>query len=285
MAPPRPPHLPPSTQKPAPGLRSRLHEVIFEAETPAGKTFDVALLLVILTSVVAAMLESVPAYRARWGGGLWQLEWGFTGLFAVEYLLRLFAVRRPLRYATSFFGVVDLLAIIPTPLSLLFPGVQTLLVVRVVRLLRMFRVLKLVTFLGEADILLTALRHSRRKITVFIGGILSVVVIVGALMTVVEGPERGFDSIPRGMYWAVVTLTTVGYGDYAPTTGLGRLIASGLMILGYGIIAVPTGIVSVELAQATRAATALACPACGGEGHELDARHCKHCGANLEREG
>jgi voltage-gated potassium channel len=272
-------------QKPERGGRARLHEIIFEAETPAGKLFDVVLLLVIVASVTAVMLESVAEYRARWGRELLIAEWVFTGLFAVEYVLRLLSVRRPLRYATSFFGVIDLLAVIPTPLSLLFPGTQALLVVRVVRLLRVFRILKLSSFLSHADILATALVHSRPKITVFIGGVLSLVVIAGALIVVVEGPESDFKNIPQGMYWAIVTLTTVGYGDFVPQSTVGRFVASALMMLGYGIIAVPTGIVSVEVANATRAAeravSMRACPGCGEQGHDADARHCKHCGTTL----
>jgi voltage-gated potassium channel len=196
-------------------------------------------------------------------------------------VLRLVAVERPWRYARSFFGVVDLLAILPTYASLLAPEAQSLMVIRAIRLLRVFRILKLAQFLNEADVLLTALRASRRKITVFLGGIATVVIIVGALMYLIEGEAHGFSSIPVSMYWAVVTLTTVGYGDIAPRTALGQLLASLLMILGYGVIAVPTGIVSVELANASRGVSRQACPACGAEGHDLDAVHCKHCGAQL----
>ena len=188
---------------------------------------------------------------------------------------------RPWRYARSFFGLVDLLAIAPTYLALVVPEAHSLMVIRAIRLLRVFRILKLAQFLGEAQLLVTALRASRRKITVFLGGIVTVVVIVGALMYLIEGEAHGFTSIPKSMYWAVVTMTTVGYGDLAPRTPLGQLVAALLMILGYGIIAVPTGIVSVELAHAGRPVSRQACPACGAEGHDADATHCKYCGARL----
>jgi voltage-gated potassium channel len=261
--------------------RARLHETIFEADTPAGRSFDVALLVAIIVSIVAVMLESVAAIRRDHGDVLRALEWTITGVFTVEYVLRLLAVDRPARYVRSFLGIVDLLAILPTYLALVAPEAHSLLVIRSLRLLRVFRILKLSQFLGEAQLLLTALRASRRKITVFLGAIVTIVVIVGTLMYVIEGEERGFTSIPVSMYWAVVTMTTVGYGDIAPRTPLGQLVASLLMILGYGIIAVPTGIVSVELAHATRAVSRQACPACGREGHEVDAVHCKYCGAHL----
>ncbi len=269
-------------QSPLGGLRGRLHEIIFESNTPAGKAFDVGLLVAILVSVLAVMLESVAFIRADYGPLLRAVEWGFTALFTVEFLLRLYAVRKPHLYVLSFYGLVDLLALAPTYLSVLLPGAHSLLVVRVLRLLRIFRVLKLVNFLGEAHVLLTALRSSRRKITVFLGAVLSTVVIMGSLMYLVEGEKNGFDSIPRGMYWAVVTMTTVGFGDITPKTVLGQFIASVLMILGYGVLAVPTGIVSVELANAHRhTLNPEACPGCGTEGHDADAAFCKHCGTKL----
>jgi len=272
----------PAEQSPPGGFRARLHEIIFESKTPDGKTFDVGLLCAIVVSVLAVMLESVASIRAEYGPQLRAVEWGFTILFTAEYALRLYSVRKPLRYVLSFYGLVDLMALLPTYLSVLIPGAHSLLVVRVLRLLRIFRVLRLVGFLGEAHVLLTALRTSRRKITVFLGGVLSTVVIMGALMYLIEGEASGFDSIPRGMYWAIVTMTTVGYGDIAPQTVPGQFIASALMILGYGVLAVPTGIVSVELAHATRAAiNPEACPGCGAEGHDLDADYCKHCGTKL----
>ena len=264
------------------GLQARLHEIIFESETPAGRAFDVGLLWAILFSVLTVMLESVAYIRDNFGPQLRVVEWGFTVLFTVEYALRLYCVRRPLLYATSFYGAVDLLAILPTYLSVLLPGTHALLVVRVLRLMRVFRVLKLVSFLGEARVLLTALRASRHKIIVFLGAVLSTVVIMGSVMYLVEGEKNGFDSIPRSMYWAIVTMTTVGFGDITPKTVVGQFLASVLMILGYGVLAVPTGIVSVELANAARHNhNPEACPACGVEGHDADATYCKHCGAKL----
>ncbi|MFG0326872.1 MAG: ion transporter [Phycisphaerales bacterium JB037] len=266
--------------------REKLHEVIFEADTRIGRAFDVALLWAIVLSVLAVSLESVTSIRARYGSVLVTLEWFFTILFTLEYLVRLISVRRPLRYARSFFGVIDLLAIIPTYLSLLLPGAQSLIVIRALRLLRIFRVLKLARYLDESRILLIALRASRPKITVFLFAVLTMVFIIGAMMYLIEGADAGFTSIPRSVYWAIVTLTTVGFGDITPQTPLGQAFASLVMIMGYGIIAVPTGIVSVEIAEVTRArarksVSTQACPACGHAGHEPDARFCKLCGENL----
>lgn len=263
--------------------RARLFEVIFGHDTPAGKAFDVALLLAILASVAAVMAESVPRIQATRGRDLYLLEWAFTLLFLVEYVLRLLSVAEPLRYARSFFGVVDLLAIVPSFLSFLVPGSQEMIVVRAVRLLRIFRVLKLSEYNTEARHLLGALRTSLPKIVVFVFAVLTIVVIVGALMYLVEGPENGFTSIPTSVYWAVVTLTTVGYGDVAPQTPLGRALASALMIAGYGIIAVPTGIATAE-ALSTGARIRAGCSTCVGCGHvaaEADARFCSKCGASL----
>ncbi|RKH18070.1 ion transporter [Corallococcus praedator] len=273
----------PSEQSPVGGFRARLHTVIFEADTPAGKVFDVALLWAIVFSVAAVMLESVSQVRTHYSDALHVAEWIFTVLFALEYVLRLIAVRRPLHYARSFFGIVDLMALLPSFLSVVFPGAQTLLVVRVLRLLRVFRILKLGHLLGQAEVLLTALRASRPKIIVFLGTVLSIDVIMGALMYMVEGEANGFDSIPRSMYWAIVTMTTVGFGDITPKTVTGQFLASILMVMGYGIIAVPTGIVSVELAAATRQhVDTQACPGCGAQGHDPDARFCKRCGTALD---
>jgi len=272
-----------ATAMPPAGWRARLHEIIFEADTPAGRLFDFALLWLILLSVATVVLESVRGVREQYGNLLYGLEWLFTLLFTVEYLLRLVSVRRPLRYATSFFGVVDLLAIIPTYFSLFVPGSQYLLVIRILRLLRVFRLLKLTEYVTEADTLRRALRASRRKISVFLSTVVLLVVIIGALMYVIEGEEHGFTSIPISIYWAIVTLTTVGYGDLSPRTPLGQILASVVMVVGYGIIAVPTGIVSVELAQAARQQkiTTQSCPACGAEGHDPDAVCCKYCGVKL----
>ncbi|MEJ2481879.1 MAG: ion transporter [Gemmatimonadota bacterium] len=264
------------------GWRATLHEVIFEADTPAGKAFDILLILAILFSVVIVSLESVPEVRAQYGSQLRAAEWTITILFTIEYILRLMCVQRPIVYATSFFGIVDLLAILPTYISVIIPGTQALTVVRVLRLLRIFRVLKLVQYVSEARSLSVALRASAKKIFVFLFVVVMIVVIVGALMYLVEGPENGFDSIPRSIYWAVVTLTTVGYGDIAPGSALGRFIAVCVMILGYGIIAVPTGIVTRELVREDRSRfTTQVCRSCNAEGHDVDAAFCKSCGNAL----
>jgi voltage-gated potassium channel len=271
-----------STERPDAHWRSVLHEVVFEAETPTGKGFDVALIWCIILSVTAVVLESVASIRARYGNLLYFIEWFFTVLFTFEYVLRLLAVRKPLRYATSFFGVVDLLAIVPTYLSVFLTGSQYLLTIRILRLLRIFRIFKLTEYLSEANVISSALRASRRKISVFLLAVFSLVVIIGSLMYVVEGEEHGFTDIPTSIYWAIVTLTTVGYGDLSPKTALGKTLASVVMILGYGVIAVPTGIVTVELSNAARKpATTQACPACSEQGHDIDALFCKYCGASL----
>ena len=270
-------------QPPEDARRARLHDVIFEANTPAGAAFDIALLVAILLSVALVSLETVRGLPPAVYGWLRTGEWTLTALFTVEYLLRLYAVRRPWRYATSFFGIVDLLALLPTYLSLLLPGGQYLLTVRVLRLLRVFRVLKLSRFVTEAHGLRRALAASSQKISVFLLTVVAIVIIVGSLMYLIEGGANGFTSIPRSMYWTIVTLTTVGYGDIAPRTVVGQTLASIVMVLGYGIIAVPTGIVTVELANAARVANLSpeSCPGCGVQGHDLDAHFCKHCGTAL----
>jgi voltage-gated potassium channel len=270
-------------KKPVSPWRATLHEIIFEADTPAGKTFDLLLIICILASVVAVMLESVAPIRARYGSFLVAIEWFFTILFSVEYLLRLICIGRPRKYATSFFGIVDLLAVIPTYLDVLLPGTRFLLVIRILRLLRIFRVLKLVQYVGEANTLLQAIRASRRKVTVFLFAVVTIAVIMGSTMYVIEGEVNGFTSIPRSVYWAIVTLTTVGYGDLSPATSFGQTVAAVLMIMGYSIIAVPTGIVSAEMARSRfERVTTQACPECSAEGHDIDAKHCKHCGASLK---
>ena len=262
--------------------RARLHTVIFEADTPAGKRFDVALLWAILLSVGVVLVESVASVRDAYGSELRTLEFVFTGLFTLEYVLRLLAVKRPLKYAFSFYGLVDLLSILPTFVEVMLPGAASLRVVRMLRLLRVFRVLKLVGFLREAQILKDALWSSRRKIVVFLSAVLVLVTLLGTVVYIIEDAEAGFTSIPRSIYWAIVTVTTVGYGDIAPQTVLGQMIASLMMILGYAILAVPTGIVGAELARSTRVASnTQACPGCGAEGHDDDARFCKHCGTAL----
>jgi len=228
------------------------------------------------------MLDSVSSIRTVYGRWLYLGEWFFTLLFTVEYLLRLLSVGRPLAYATSFFGIVDLMAILPTYLSIFFPGSQYLLVIRLLRVLRIFRVLKLVPYLGEARLLTQALKASHRKITVFLFTVMILVVIFGSLMYLIEDPGSGFTSIPQSIYWAIVTLTTVGYGDISPQTGLGQLLSALIMVIGYGILAVPTGIVTVEMAQSfKRRVSTQACPDCSAEGHDADARNCKYCGAKL----
>lgn len=262
--------------------RQRLHTVIFEADTRAGRAFDMALIVCILASVAVVVLESIASIDARWHRELFAAEIAFTVLFTIEYILRLIAVRRPLAYARSLLGVIDLLAVAPTWLALILPGAQFFLTVRVLRLLRIFRILKLTEYLAEAGVITSALRASRRKISVFLFTVLTLVVLIGALMYIIEGPAHGFDSIPVSMYWAIVTLTTVGYGDLSPATPLGKLLASVVMILGYAIIAVPTGIVTSELTAARgRGTSRQACPACGREGHDDDATHCKYCGSAL----
>jgi voltage-gated potassium channel len=263
-------------------VRQTLHEVIFGTDSPAGKGFDVILLVLIIASVLAVVLETVASIRSVYGPELRAFEWLVTILFTVEYLLRLYCVGKPWRYARSFYGIVDLLAVLPTYLSVIIPGAQSLLVIRALRLLRVFRVLKLVHFVGEAAQLGAALRASARKIIVFLGAVVSIVVIVGSLMYLIEGEANGFTNIPVSIYWSIVTMTTVGYGDIAPQTPIGKMLASAIMILGYGIIAVPTGIVSVELAGVARkTAEQRACPGCGAAGHDSDAEHCKFCGAAL----
>ncbi len=261
-------------------IRTRLHEIIFEADTPAGKLFDVLLIFSILVSVLVVMLDTIAVLHLEYGRLFLILEWVFTLLFTVEYLLRLGCIGRPLKYAGSFYGVVDLLSILPTYVSLFLPAGKYFLVLRILRLLRVFRVLKLVQYVGESNYLQRALWASRRKILVFMFAVSLLMVIFGAIMYIVEGPEYGFTSIPRSIYWAVVTMTTVGYGDISPQTSLGQAIASLVMIVGYGIIAIPTGIVTSELTF-NRQISTQACPSCGAEGHEYGARFCKDCGTEL----
>jgi voltage-gated potassium channel len=266
------------------GWRLKLYVVIFEAGTRAGKAFDVGLILVIVASVAAVMLESIESVRAEMGSYLAVAEWIFTVLFTIEYLLRLSCVGRPGRYAASFFGIVDLLAVIPTYVSLLLPGAQFLLVIRLLRILRLFRVLKLAHYISEADVLMAAMRASRRKITIFVVAVLTLVVILGSLMYLVEGGVNGFTSIPRAVYWAIVTLTTVGYGDIAPQTPWGQALAAIVMITGYAIIAVPTGIVTSEITRLSHEMSERMprrCPECERGGHDENATYCNHCGTAL----
>lgn len=263
-------------------FKRKLYTIIFEAETPAGRVFDIMLLFLIVASVVVVSLESVVALRRDYLHVFQALEWTFTILFTIEYFLRIYSSSRPLNYVFSFFGIIDFLAIIPTYLSLFVVGSQYLLVIRVFRLLRIARVFRLTRFVNEGQVLSKALRASLTKITVFLGVVLMMVVVVGAVMYVVEGRASGYTSIPKSIYWAIVTLTTVGFGDITPVTPLGQFLASCLMITGYGIIAVPTGIVSVELANAERLSTSTrVCPNCHKEGHSPTANFCDNCGFEL----
>lgn len=261
--------------------RRKLHEVVFESDTMPGKTFDVVIICLILLSIVVVALDSVKNIREQFGGPLLSVEWLLTILFSIEYLLRIIAVKRPLRYILSFYGLIDLFAILPTYISLLIPGMQYLLTIRVLRLLRIFRILKLSEYVTEANVITEALRASRRKISVFFIAIIALVTIMGSMMYVIEGEEHGFTDIPTGMYWAVVTLTTVGYGDLSPQTALGKAFASFVMIMGYAIIAVPTGIVTAEFSRSARRYSTQVCRECHAQEHENDAIHCKYCGAKL----
>ncbi len=264
------------------GLRYKLYRLIYHHDAPDERNFDLVLIIAIFTSIGVVILDSVPSIKAGWHDVLYLAEWFFTILFTVEYAIRLWTVRRPARYATSFFGVIDLLSILPTYLSVLFPAGASLLVVRILRLLRIFRILKLAEYSGEAGILIDAMLRSRRKIFVFICALLTIVVIFGALMYVVEGPEHGFTSIPTSMYWAVVTMATVGFGDIAPVTSLGRFVTSILILIGYSVIAVPTGIYTAELASTIRGQRrTVRCEQCGLLDHETDAWHCRKCGSCL----
>ncbi|WP_019140193.1 ion transporter [Noviherbaspirillum massiliense] len=279
----------PSTEefgKPEGGLRRRVYSIIFESDTKAGKRFDLTLIAVILFSILVVMMDSVHAIGDRYGTAIDVLEWGFTILFTIEYLARIYCVKHPLRYMTSVFGIIDLLAILPTYLALVVPEVHALLDVRILRLLRIFRILKLTLYVAEYQALMAALRASQRKIFVFILFVMMVVLILGTVMYVVEGPEHGFTSIPKSVYWAIVTLTTVGYGDITPQTNTGKMIASLMMMLGWGTLAVPTGIVTAEMAyrRMGRQPSMRVCAACRSEGHEADAKFCKDCGAALSKE-
>ena len=269
--------------RPADGWRLRLYTIIFEADTRAGRAFDVIVIAAILASVAVVVLDSVGSIGSRFGGLFGVLEWGFTVLFTIEYVARLLCVRHPWRYATSVFGLIDLLAVLPTWLALLAPELHALIDVRILRLLRIFRVLKMGAYVAEYRALGEALSASRRKIAVFLSFVLMVVLVMGTLMYVVEGPANGFTSIPMAIYWAITTMTTVGFGDITPKTDLGRSIASLMMLLGWGILAVPTGIVSAEFTarRVGREPTTRTCHDCLSEGHEASARFCRDCGAAL----
>lgn len=266
-------------------MKERLYEIVFEAETKAGRQFDVLLLWAIILSVLAVMLESVEELQLQYGYYLKVTEWVFTILFTIEYFLRIYIARHRSGYIFSFFGLIDFLAVIPTYLSLFIFGYHYLMIIRILRLLRVFRVLKLVRFLGEAEILKAAMKSSRHKIFIFLGFVLSLVTILGTFMYIIEGPENGFTNIPISIYWAIVTLTTVGYGDIAPGTNLGRALSSLIMILGYAIIAVPTGIVTAEITQANKLRKFQTCDNCFLENHDQDAKFCKKCGSKLPEIG
>lgn len=271
---------------PAAGWRRRWFIVIFENDTRAGRRFDVWLLVAIVASVLVVMLDSVQAIGNRFGTLFDVLEWTFTLAFTAEYLARLVSVQRPLRYATSFFGVIDLLSVLPTYLAFFFPDLHALIDIRVLRLLRTFRILKLVAYVNEYKFLAAALRDSRRKILVFLSAVVMVIVCLSTLMYVVEGPENGFTSIPTSIYWGITALTTVGFGDIVPKTDLGRAIASVMMLLGWSILAVPTGIVTAEMSRRTSGMPERRCGACGARHHLPKARYCHECGKDLpEDEG
>ena len=281
-----PPTSDPVLDKPLAGWRLRLYTVIFEADTRAGRLFDQALIAIILLSIAVVMADSVQAIHQVHGRALNGLEWIFTLLFTAEYIARLLCVRRPLQYATSFFGIIDLVAVLPTYLALFFPELHALIDVRVLRLLRVFRIFKLAAYVAEYQFLGRALAASGRKILVFLSAVVMVVLVMGTVMYVVEGPGNGFTSIPTSVYWAISTVTTVGFGDITPRTDLGRLIASFMMLMGWGILAVPTGIVTAEMAaqrrlQLFQTPTTRTCHECLSEGHAADANFCFNCGARL----
>lgn len=263
-------------------LKRKLYRVIFESDTPAGRNFDLALIFIIFLSVILIILESVPLYRIQYRELFYYSEWCLTFLFITEYFLRIYSVDKPSKYIFSFFGVIDFLSSFSTVASLFVPGAQSFLIIRSLRLLRIFRVLKLARYFNEGIIILEALRASRVKISVFLFSVLIIILLAGTTMYLVEGPESGFTNIPVSMYWAIVTLTTVGYGDIAPATNLGRIIASLLMIVGYAIIAVPTGIVTSELTKTKLLPVSpKRCPGCGAKGHKMEASFCSNCGHEL----
>jgi voltage-gated potassium channel len=284
------PQAPASYGCPQGGWRRAMYNIIFEADTPAGRRFDIALVIAILASILVVVLDSVPSISAEHDALMYGLEWAFTLLFTVEYAARLACVRHPLRYAASGYGIIDLLSVLPTYMSLLVPGSALLLDIRILRLMRVFRIFKLTLYIEEYTRLSEALKASRRKIMVFLSVVAMAILILGTLMYVVEGPKNGYTSIPVAMYWATVTMTTVGYGDITPHTSVGKAIASFMMLLGWGILAVPTGIVTAEMTAQGMALRALEraggrrCRACGTTGHEPDAAFCKDCGAPLPRE-
>jgi voltage-gated potassium channel len=268
--------------RPAGGWRLRLYKIIFESDTPAGVLFDKCLLVAIVASVIVVVLDSVDGVASRYAALFEALEWLFTLMFTIEYIGRLLCVERPARYARSFFGIVDLVSVLPTYLAVFVPELHALIDVRVLRMLRVFRILKLTEYIAEYRFLGAALLASRRKIAVFLSAVIVIVVSLGTVMYVIEGPANGFTSIPVAIYWAITTMTTVGFGDIAPKTGLGRFIASLMMLMGWGVLAVPTGIVTAEITtRRLQTTTARSCAACGTAGHAADAEFCRNCGARL----
>jgi len=262
--------------------RNKIHEIIFEADTKEGKAFDVALLIAIILSVVGVVLSSVDSISDKYGYLLKWSEWFFTILFTIEYFLRIYSINKPFKYIFSFMGIIDFLSIIPTYLVFVYPPLRVLVDIRIIRLIRIFRIFKLSRYLRGANVMQIALRSSQPKIIVFLLSVSLIVVVLGTLMYIVEGQTNGFENIPKSIYWAIVTLTTVGYGDVVPVTSMGKFLASMIMILGYGIIAVPTGIVSASMVKATqKSVSTQACRECSKEGHEPDAKHCKFCGTIL----
>lgn len=274
--------------------KTKLHEIIYEADTPAGKLFDIVLLFTIIASIILVMLESVKSIDAKFHNLLNISEWIITILFSFEYVARIITVKRPLKYITSFYGIIDFLSTVPKYISLIFGGVHALAALRALRLLRVFRILKLARYLGASNNLVSALKASRAKIFVFLFAVLIMSIIFGTIMYLVEGEENGFTNIPKSVYWCIVTLTTVGFGDIAPQTPLGQLIATLIMILGYGIIAVPTGIVSAEYTNQSKSKPVLekgtvhlntqSCPNCSAEKHKDNAEFCYNCGYKLNHE-
>lgn len=264
--------------------RAKLHTIIYEADTPAGRLFDITLLCVIVISVVAVMLESMASVKILYGHELAVIEWVITIFFTLEYIARIIAVRQPLHYIFSFYGIIDLLATVPKYIGLMFPGTGVLISIRAIRLLRVFRILKLTHYVGAGDQLINALKRSRVKIAVFLFGVFVVCIFMGTLMYLVEGPESGFTSIPVSIYWTIVTLTTVGFGDITPITPLGQFVSVIIMIMGYGIIAVPTGLVTAQLMSGeTPHLNTQACPNCGALQHRDDAKYCYNCGTSLKQ--
>ena len=267
--------------------KERLYHIIFEANTKAGKAFDVIVIILIAISILTVILESVQSIQQNYGLIFKYLEWIITIAFTFEYIVRLLVVRHPLKFVFSFFGIIDFLSFLPSYIGLFIAGTHGLMVIRALRLLRIFRVLKLNRYINESNLLIRAMKASRYKISIFLYAVLMLIIIIGAIMYLVEGSQNGFDSIPRSMYWVIVTITTVGFGDIVPQTTAGQFIASFIMILGYAIIAVPTGIVTVELGKSsttTKHKPLFVCPECLKEGHEVDAKYCKYCGCELNNE-